>query len=184
MNALSKYDTESELSFAYLHAVASRAGVNCSIGNRHSDNAGIDATLTSWGPFTEGGYLTEVNINVQLKATIKSPGTKEKYCSYFLKEARQYDSLRAETHNIPRVLVVLFLPQNEHEWLIHSTTGLSLQQCAYWVSLRGAPDIANKTGLTVYLPRVQVFDPQNLCALMNLLSKRDFPKYEGLNDHD
>lgn len=68
MRALSPPNIESELSYAYLHAVASKAGMACSGGNRHEDNNGIDATLTAWGPFNNGGYLTEVDIKVQLKA--------------------------------------------------------------------------------------------------------------------
>ncbi|CAK0768443.1 hypothetical protein CCP3SC1AL1_4480001 [Gammaproteobacteria bacterium] len=49
MNQLSSNDIESELSYAYLHAVAAKAGVGCKIGSRHDDNAGIDAVLTGWG---------------------------------------------------------------------------------------------------------------------------------------
>ena len=73
MQALSTPNIESELSYAYLHAVASKAGMACSQGSRHEDNNGIDASLTAWGPFADGGYLTEVNIKVQLKATVYLP---------------------------------------------------------------------------------------------------------------
>ncbi|HEV7832484.1 MAG TPA: hypothetical protein VGP09_03725 [Caballeronia sp.] len=46
--ALTAVNRESELSYAYLHAIASHAGVNCKTSNRHDDNAGIDAMLTGW----------------------------------------------------------------------------------------------------------------------------------------
>ena len=58
---LSANNIEAELSYAYLHAVASKAGVGCKLGSRHDDNAGIDAELTGWGPFPNGGYLTEID---------------------------------------------------------------------------------------------------------------------------
>jgi hypothetical protein len=34
---------ESELSYAYLHAIASRGGIICEVAGRHSDEAGVDA---------------------------------------------------------------------------------------------------------------------------------------------
>jgi hypothetical protein len=64
---------ESELSYAYLHAVASQAGMTCREGNRHEDNNGIDAQLTAWLPFVDANTLTEVDIKVQLKATLAEP---------------------------------------------------------------------------------------------------------------
>lgn len=57
-------DVESGLSYAYLHAVASHAGMACRVGGRLEDYNGIDATLTAWGPFPEGGYLKELNLNI------------------------------------------------------------------------------------------------------------------------
>jgi hypothetical protein len=69
MKPLSPNDIESELSYAYLHAVAAKAGVGCKVGSRHDDNAGIDAELTGWGPFPGGGYREEIDIKVQIKAT-------------------------------------------------------------------------------------------------------------------
>lgn len=59
MKALSPRNIESELSYAYLHAVAASAGVDCGIATRHEDNAGVDARLTGWGPFPGGGYREE-----------------------------------------------------------------------------------------------------------------------------
>lgn len=36
---------ESELSYAYLHAVAAKAGMSCKQGDRHDDGAGVDAEV-------------------------------------------------------------------------------------------------------------------------------------------
>ncbi len=70
MEPLSQQDIESELSYAYLHAVVSRAGMSCQVTNRHQDNRGIDATITAW-PSPEIGGNAEVDFKVQLKATIQ-----------------------------------------------------------------------------------------------------------------
>lgn len=177
MQALSPPNIESELSYAYLHAVASKAGMACNPGSRHEDNNGIDASLTAWGPFSGGGYLTEVNIKVQLKATIKEPVDDGTRLSYFLAGVNRYNDLRTETVDAARILVLLFLPADAQEWLNHSPDELALRKCAYWQSLRGAPDTANASGATVYLPKLQMFTPEGLTSLAARLSRRDFPVY-------
>jgi hypothetical protein len=177
MQALSPPNIESELSYAYLHAVASKAGMACNAGCRQEDNNGIDAKLTAWGPFVNGGYLTEVDIKVQLKATISEPAEKNGKISYFLKGVNRYDDLRAATVNAARILVVWFLPADAREWLKHSPEELALRKVAYWESLRGAPATDNGSGATVYLPQAQVFTPEALQGLAARLSKREFPMY-------
>ena len=177
MQALSPPNIESELSYAYLHAVASKAGMACSVGSRHEDNNGVDATLTAWSPFNNGGYLTEVDIKVQLKSTIAVPADDGTSLSYFLSGVNRYNDLRTATVDAARILVVLFLPADAQEWLNHSEGELALRKCAYWQSLRGAPATTNGSGATVYLPKVQMFTPQGLTDLATRLSRRDFPLY-------
>lgn len=178
MSPLSSANVESELSYAYLHAVAASAGVACKVGGRHDDNSGVDAELTGWGPFPEGGYRTEVDIKVQLKATIKPPGIVGDSLSYSLAGISRYDDLRADTVCTPRILVVLFLPEERSDWLSQSEEELLLRRCAYWVSLRNAPPSSNTTAQTVYLPRSQRFDPVGLIALMAQISRGVVPTYQ------
>jgi len=177
MNALPLPDIESELSYAYLHAVASKAGMSCKVDTRHADNNGIDAQLTAWGPFPNGGYLNEIDLKIQLKATKTPPADDGTHLSYFLRGVRQYDDLRAETVAIPRILVVLFLPEEPKRWLQHSVDELILRRCAYWESLRGAPSISTSSGTTVKMPKKQIFSPEGLAALAARLSRRDVPLY-------
>lgn len=179
MQALSPPNIESELSYAYLHAVAAKAGMACSATSRHEDNQGVDAHLTAWGPFPDGGYLQEVAINVQLKATTTIPAEVHDGAdlSFFIRETRRYDDLRMEAVSVPRLLVVLFLPAEAGEWLNHSADQLALRRCAYWQSLRGAPGTSNESGATVYLPKAQMFSPEALHRLAARLSRRDFPTY-------
>ncbi|OZB55354.1 MAG: hypothetical protein B7X35_09125 [Halothiobacillus sp. 14-56-357] len=180
MGPLSTQNIESELSYAYLHAVAAHASVACKVSGRHDDNAGVDAELTAWGPFPSGGYRQEVDVKVQLKATVQSPILVDDSISYSLSGIGRYNDLRAETVSTPRILVVLFLPANSADWLTHSDEALSLRKCAYWVSLRGAPGSENKTAQTVYLPRSQQFDPSGLRDLMDQISQQNIPKYQGV----
>lgn len=179
MRSLLPPNIESELSYAYLHAVASHAGMACSVSGKHEDNNGIDATVTAWGPFESGGYLSEVTIKVQLKATIAAPAKDGPGLSYLLKGITRYDDLRTETVSIARILVVLFLPADAKMWLEHSSEQLALRRCAYWQSLRGAPATTNESGVTVNLPINQEFNAQALKKLAARLSIPDFPIYSG-----
>lgn len=180
MRPLSHNDIESELSYAYLHAVASKAGIGCKIGSRHDDNAGIDAELTGWGPFP--GYRQEIDIKVQLKATVKPPlDIRGQYWSYPLNGISRYDDLRNEALSTPRILVVLFLPDDQGDWLTLDDESLILRKCAYWVSLRGARPSTNTTAQTIYLPKIQRFDPDGLLALMAELSQNKIPNYQEVS---
>lgn len=169
---LDNKDIESELSYAYLHAVASAIGVNCVCKNRHADNRGIDADLTCWQHFDDS-YKEEIDLKIQLKATIKKPSESGAHFSYFFNGAKQYDFLRKETIGQHRLLVVLFLPSNQAEWLNVNPEQLILKNAAYWVSLRGAEASSNDTGKTVYLPKEQVLTPNNLLAIFEKLSKNE-----------
>lgn len=179
MSPLSPPNIESELSYAYLHAVASKAGMACRQAGRHEDNNGIDAGITAWAPFENGGYLTEVDIKVQLKATVNVPADNGTHLSYFLRGVDRYDALRADTVEVTRILVVLFLPPDAANWLGQTENELAMRRCGYWVSLRGAGPATANTGSTVYLPKAQIFSPGTLGQLASRLSRRDFPLYQA-----
>ncbi len=179
MTPLSLPDIEAELSYAYLHAVATQAQFECKVSQRHSDNRGIDAQLTAWAPFKDGGYQTEVALNVQLKATVKEPATPDgHFLSYFFRGLDRYDDLRMATIAIPRILVVLFLPPDRDQWLTVTPDELILRKCAYWQSLRGAPKVTGRTGITVYLPKTQLFTADALRSLATELSHNRVPEYQ------
>ncbi|RWC40544.1 MAG: DUF4365 domain-containing protein [Mesorhizobium sp.] len=179
MLPLNSQNIESELSYAYLHAVASRAGVSCTSVTRHEDNAGVDAKLTGWAPFPDGGYKTEVDVKIQLKASTKPPTTVANTWSYSLAGIGRYNDLRAMTLSTPRILVVLFMPNKQTDWLAHTDDALTLRKCAYWVSLRGAPPSENATTQTVYVPKKQRFDAPGLLALMGAFSRNEVLAYQG-----
>jgi hypothetical protein len=176
MNPLDPKDIESELSYAYLHAVASKAGIGCKMSPRYEDNRGIDVQLTCYEQFPDC-YKEEIDLKIQLKATIQEPSQTDTHFAYFFKGAKQYDLLREETQHIHRLLIVLFLPTNSEEWLNVQPEQLVLKNCAYWVSLRGAEISGNTTGQTVYLPKEQLLTPENLLAIFAKLAKNEHLNY-------
>lgn len=181
MSPFTQQDIESELSYAYLHAVASKAGMCCRVATRHEDDAGVDATLVGWGPFEGGEWWGEVDLKIQLKTTVKAPTIVGDSFAYSLNGIARYNDLRSESLTTPRILVVLFLPKDVDNWITHTDDALSLHRCAYWVSLRGAPASTNEASQTVYLPRAQRFDVEGLIGLMTSISRDDIPRYQLLS---
>lgn len=175
---LTQQNIESELSYAYLHAVASSAGFACDYTTRHMDSAAVDAVVHEDGRFlSPDSLLTSFDAHFQLKATFQQLTSQEGRWSYSL-PVHQYNKLREVRVGIQRFLVVLQLPQNAAEWLNHSEDCLIAKRCAYWVSLRDAPPTENTTTQTVYVPQAQLLSPAGLTGLMTRISKREVVRYE------
>ncbi len=173
---LSQQDIEAELSYAYIHAVASHAGFGCTYTDRHTDNVGVDAVLRAREKLATDSILTDFTVDVQLKATIKNPAENGGNYSYSLR-VKHYDKLRITTTAAPRLLVVLFLPQDSADWLSHSENELIAKRCAYWVSLRAAPESPNSDQQTVYLPKNNLVSPNGLRDLLTRFSRREHIDY-------
>ena len=133
---LSDNDLRSELSYAYLHAIAAAAGCECQISQRLSDNRGIDARLMAHGELAPQPSLTQFDIYIQLKATSQNLISNHGRISFRL-DREQYDKLRNINVGNSWLLVLLRLPENRTDWLGCSPEALTLRRCAYWVSLYG-----------------------------------------------
>ncbi|WP_035255390.1 DUF4365 domain-containing protein [Desulfatiglans anilini] len=179
MSLLPPIEIESELSYAYLHAVAAQAGMSCQVSERQADKMGVDAIIRAKERFAKDSIFTDLALDVQLKATISKPKRNNNKISYFLDGVDRYDKLRSETVTPPRILVVLFLPENQLEWLKCGEEELSLRRCAWWVSLKGAPPTENTSGTTIYLPENQYFHPDRLREIMTRLSREEELLYAG-----
>jgi hypothetical protein len=170
-------DIEAELSYAYLHAIAAHGGFSCSLTDRHLDNAGVDAIVHEDGRFLEtASLLSSFDIHVQLKATFQVPSENGNRYSYSLSVPR-YNKLRNPDVNSPRFLVVLYLPRNSEEWLSHSEDCLVAKRCAYWVSLRNAPESGNPAHQTIYIPTSQILSTSSLTDIMTRVSRREEINY-------
>lgn len=168
---LSDLNIEAELSYAYLHAVATRGGFSCTYSHRHLDDIGVDAAIYEDGrQLATDSFHMSFALHVQLKATRVPPIEQNGRFSLSL-PVRQYNRLR-ETHlAIPRILAVLYLPPDPAEWLRHSEDALIAKRCAYWVSLRGAVASTNETAQTVYVPRSQRLSLEALTEIMTRCSR-------------
>jgi hypothetical protein len=174
---LTENNIKSELSYAYLHAIAAKAGFSCQEGNRHEDGIGVDAKVRVRERFGVDSILTNFSIDIQLKATSIQPVEANGRYSYSL-PLKNYDELRSIEVGAPQLLVVLFLPIDSNEWLVHSAERLVCQKCAYSLSLWGAPASTNKTEQTVYLPVEGVLSPAKLRELAAKFSRQEKLRYD------
>jgi hypothetical protein len=178
LGPLTDQNIESELSYAYLHALVTTAGGNCQVSNRHADDRGIDALINLYGPFESGGLLQEVSINIQLKATSQPLSeSRADFYSFWLDGKDRYNALTRQVYTVPRYLVVLSLPKLKEDWISCTPEELILRRAAYWVSLRGATEITEGTGKTVYIPTSQQLTPESLLRIGSRLADQQFDFY-------
>jgi hypothetical protein len=168
---LSENNIKSELSYGYLHLVSAMAGFDCQVSTRHLDAAGIDAVLRAKERFSDDSKLTEMSLDVQLKATSKRVVAGKKGISFSLTRDH-YDKLRTTETASPRILVVLFMPTEREKWLSHNAKSLVARKCAYWTCLQGKPEIT-KDSTTIYIPKRNHFSTGQLREIMARVSKAE-----------
>lgn len=163
-------DIKEELSYAYLHAIASRAGF--SVDRVGKDRDSIDVTIRARGKLSDESILMSTTLDVQLKCTSRDVADEDAFP--FELSRKNYDDLRGE-RSAPRILVVLFLPEDASQWLSHSLAGLVSRRCAHWCNLHGLADTTNSDSKTVYVPKANVFDCAGLRSIMERASRREQP---------
>jgi hypothetical protein len=158
-----------EISRAYVHAVAARCGF--ALGSWSQDQGCVDVSIGASSALG-GGTLEDPRIDLQLKCTSDVRHLHEDHVAWQLTRTH-YDKLRARS-SIPKLLVVLVLPELEAEWLEHSVESLIIRRCAYWLAMAGMPAITTESKV-VHLPRANVFSPAQLMSMMERVSRGESP---------
>jgi hypothetical protein len=156
-----------EFSYAYIHAIAAAAGFSWASGTRLQDLDGIDGTISAPG-IQETRMCPRIDL--QVKCTSRTSIVHNDCIKYPL-EVPAYDKLRFKDLYIPRFLVVVLVPDNSDEWLVHSEEQILLRHCGYWKSLRGEPETTNTTSIIVKVPRTNLFTPESLKGHMHDIGK-------------
>lgn len=157
-----------EFSNAFIQAAAAVAGF--SLSKPVPDDDSIDWCLHDRGG---RGTIRSPRLELQLKCT-GSPDFSEEALRFPL-EVGNYNDLVPTNVMVPRILVVVTVPNAIGDWLVLDEAGLLLRSCAYWVSLRGWPPSANDFSVTVRLPRTQRFDGAALAAIMDRVRNSELP---------
>jgi hypothetical protein len=147
-----------QFSKAYVHAVASVAGFA-------TYTPSVDDDSVDLGVSARGGADTprRPRLEMQLKCTHTDTGDGD-HLTYPLK-LKNYDDLRAETI-VPRILVVVLVPEDINSWLHCTEAEMCVRRCAYWASLHGMPATTNTTSVTISLPRTALLTPEELRSIM------------------
>lgn len=155
MSTMASNFIQEQLSWAYVRAVVYRAGWRLSLPE--VDDHGIDGTL-------EAPVRGMSKVDFQLKATTVYE-TQNDRIAYDLR-VENYNQLVAED-DAPRVLILLLMPDDPHQWLSHSVDQLCLRKCAYWVSLMGLPRSTNASTHRVHVPLTNLFHPDDLQGMFD-----------------
>lgn len=150
-----------EYSYAHIYAIASAAGYSFQKSSRVLDVSGIDISITGT---VANDTLYEPQLDLQVKSTSLDVLSLESV-RYPLK-IKNYNELRKEKTVVPRILVVVLIPESLEEWINQSETELCMRRCAYWISLRGQAETKNTDKVTVYIPRQNLFTVNALKKLM------------------
>src|SRR5688572_25436971 len=103
-------------------------------------------------------------IELQLKCSARQIVSEDSV--RFPLKLKNYTDLRRTGLLVPRFLLVVIVPQDLKDWLLHSEEELVLRHCGYWLSLCGRPAITNEDAVTVHLPRSNCFTPEALDGIM------------------
>lgn len=148
---------------AYIKAICATAG--CGVESVGLDNDKIDYLVRSR---VQGKVLNKPQVDVQAKCRMNGMASSDPI-SYSL-DLETYDNLRDVKVCIPRILVLVQVPASIEEWVAQSENFLSLQHCAYWVSLKGMGPSTNATSQTVHIPRKNLFGVQALQTMMTKIA--------------
>ncbi|MGB7444182.1 MAG: DUF4365 domain-containing protein [Coleofasciculaceae cyanobacterium] len=153
-----------QFSNTYLQAITTVAGYSLY-------KPSVDDDSVDWGIAAKGimGRIRAPRLELQLKSTAREL-LEDNYLRYPLK-LKNYDDLRLADFAIPRILVILVLPEHLTDWLQQSEEELCIRYCAYWVSLRGLPETPNTTTVTISLSRTNQFTVAALQLIMQRISQ-------------
>jgi hypothetical protein len=157
---------KAQFSLAYAHAVATVAGFK--MGRWEVDDDSVDFTIGQSGG---DGTVRSPRLDIQLKCTerdvLRPDGV------HFPLKRKNYDDLRQTELMVPKILVVLLVPERRSEWLTEiPEQQICLHRFAWWASLAGADERVGVETPTVVLPRAQLFNPESLKAIMQKVAGR------------
>ena len=153
-----------QFSNVYLQAVTTVAGY--SVYKPSVDDDSVD-----WGVAAKGGTgpIRAPRLELQLKST--STDIQDDNSIRYRLKIKNYDDLRMGDFAIPRILVVVLIPETPEEWLTQSETELCIKGCGYWISLRGKPKTPNTNSVTVPIPKTHQFTVAALQSIMKGISQ-------------
>lgn len=143
-----------QFSLAYIRAVAASAGYQ--MVRPEIDIDSVDGILMS-------NFGSRPKIEFQAKATARDI-VRDGNVRFSL-PIKNYNDLRIPT-KVPRILIVVLMPQDPDQWVNQTEDELCLRHCGYWVSLEGRSTVTNTSSVSIDLPTTNIFNKEHLHDLM------------------
>jgi hypothetical protein len=146
-----------QYSQAFLYAVSAAAGFGLSRPVPDTDSV-------DWTIWAGSELQSRPKLDLQLKATSQDV-LRDGHLAFRLSK-KNYDDLRADRLMVPRMLLVVVVPQDPSDWMDQSEDALVMSRCGYWMSLKGMPDGGDQASFTVQVPRANQWDGAALAEIM------------------
>lgn len=156
-----------QFSIAYARAIASAAGVNTSTPEVDDDSIDIEFQVRG---IIGGGTKRSPKLDAQLKCTSAAAPTPDQD-AYFDLKIKNYNDLRETDLFVPRILIVVFVPESTDQWINIENNNTLLQHSGYWVSLCGQPETQNQRTVRIPISVENVFNQNGITQLMEKLCR-------------
>ncbi|MCU0552562.1 MAG: DUF4365 domain-containing protein [Leptolyngbya sp. Prado105] len=150
-----------QFSYAHIYAIAAAAGYSFQLAPRPPDYDGIDVIIAGRD---ETNWIRYPRLELQVKSTSAEIISTDSI--RFPLSIKNYDDLRIEHLQTPRILVVVILPVAPQDWTRQAEQELCLRHTAYWISLHGYPASQNQTTITISIPRQNILNVDALRGIM------------------
>lgn len=159
---------QEQFSFAYIRAVSTVAGY--AVSEPSVDDDSIDLMLSGR---SNAGTITRPRLELQAKC-LRDGELQADTFSYPVK-IKNYDDLRDPNVLVPRILVVVRVPDLVNEWLTSTDAELCLRHCGYWTNLQGMPETDNTSTVSVTVTKENSFTVESLREMMGRIEQGQQP---------
>lgn len=157
------FETQQKEQFSNAYFLAIAAKAECNPSKQEVDDDSVDWSLSK-------KITGRPKLDIQLKCTenLRLDGDSFKYPL----KIKNYNDLIIEDISVPRILVVVYVPENNDEWLFQNSDHLILRKCGYWVSLKGLSTVDNTSNVTVSIPSENIFSVEKLNEIMDIIAEK------------
>jgi len=131
---------------------------------RSVDVDSIDGTAIYTG---ELGGVFSPQVGFQLKCTAASHTQLASSEVTIALPVKNYNELIITNSTVPRILIVVLVPEAITEWITQDEEQFRMRRCAYWASLEGREQTQNRWTKTVKIPKTQAFTVDQLRQLLS-----------------
>jgi Domain of unknown function (DUF4365) len=158
---MTENDVKSAFGLAWARTVIHAAGFLTMESNRELDGDGVDLLMFARD---EHGFVRSPRVEAQVKTTQQLP---EGDPIRFDLRRKNHAELIDTSWQVPRILIVVFVPAVRDDWVDCSPEQLRLRHVGYWCSLRGQPATANSDAVRIRLPRSNLLDAAAVRGIMD-----------------